>query len=237
MQGPAAGEISGWPALARVAPQTARRTRLVCEAWRSTALASGRGPIDLRGRLAPRDPMPRGGSRIEIGRLCLDGFVVEAVVPRRRRQRRATHRKAHAGEDRLRGLGSMNCRDDPHRSAAARTLEDVDREDPFHEFCPREPPRPSGVGVAGTPALAIGRGAGTRSPRPRCTMIHVGTRATITSVVGGQCVLAGCAAFHARISFSASARSSAVLSRSKRVHQSRDSSFSKHPARLSHFCA
>ena len=55
------------------------------------------------------------------------------------------HREAPARKDRRRGVGRVDHCEDPHRSAAARTLEGVDREDAFHQLCPREPPRPGGV--------------------------------------------------------------------------------------------
>jgi len=73
--------------------------------------------------------MRRRRSWIAIGGRGIGGFVVEAAVAARRRKRWGTHREPNTREDRLRGLGRMNRRKDPHRAAATRALEDVDRED------------------------------------------------------------------------------------------------------------
>jgi hypothetical protein len=44
-------------------------------------------------------------------------------------------------------LGWIDRREDPHRPATAPTHEDVDREDPLHQLCQREPPHPGGFGL------------------------------------------------------------------------------------------
>lgn len=97
-----------------------------------------------------------GGSGLEVGRRLVGCFVVEAIVAARRRERWGAHRKAQAGADCRRGLGRVDRRDDPHRAAAARTLEYVEREDALHQRCPGDPSRPRSQ--AGPLALATGIG-------------------------------------------------------------------------------
>jgi hypothetical protein len=89
--------------------------------------------IDLRGRVA-RESRCDPASGLEVGGRLVVGFVFEALVAPRRRQRWGAHREVHAGEDRRRGLGRVDRCEDAHLSAVAGTLEHVDREDAFHQL-------------------------------------------------------------------------------------------------------
>src|SRR3990172_4496782 len=69
-------------------------------------------------------------------------FLLDLVASRRVDGRRGRG-KREALEDRTGGLGWMDRREDPQRSAAAGALEDVDGEDAAHELGPGEPPGPA----------------------------------------------------------------------------------------------
>jgi hypothetical protein len=56
-------------------------------------------------------------------------------------RRRSPGGEIQAGEDRRRDVGRVDHGEDPDRAAAARALEDIDREDAAQELWPGKPPR------------------------------------------------------------------------------------------------
>ncbi len=151
-----AGISSGWAGARRSAVSAPRGGNLSAARERGAPAAAGRQGGSERG--CGTAPEAFGGLRDDV---ALGLHLRERVVfhAPRGRERRGACGEAKACEDRTRGVGWVDRGNDPHRSAALQTHENVDGKDALERLRPRKAARTPCGGIE----VIFSAGAGDRS--------------------------------------------------------------------------